>query len=267
MTATSQQLARKPSVASGSVFRDRDNSSKPAKEEDTLLAPLPRMMPIAEMNDKAMQAYNARRKEIEDALQAQRAAKEEEERIEREQREAEEAAKRAVEEEAREKERKEREAREAEERNEEEENKKARQDIDGMQGSLATPKMEDGSSQKLPQQMQNQSQQSQSQEGQADSQSASNGQQQPQQQSSGMQQQAQSSNNGVFGDEQAQEGAAGSTSNYFDDSYNLLMDNFGMYGENGNGGYNIGGTGGLEGDDGMMEDDLFSQYMDQMGGM
>lgn len=274
----SQQLARKTSVISGPVFRDRDKDSSKQKEVDSLLAPLPRMMPIAEMHDKAMQAYNARRKEIEDALQAQRAAKEEEERIEREQREAEEAAKRAVEEEAREQEKKEREAREAEQTQQREEQERKANQGNEMQGTPA-PKLEGNSSQQQ-QANQAQGQMQQAQQGSEQEGLAQNNQQQQaipqqqqQQQPQAQQPQLQSgdpisinnidSSNVASGQETPKEGG-GTAANYFDDSYNLLMDNFGMYGENGGGYDTIGG--GIPGDE-MMDDSLFSEYMDQMGSM
>lgn len=66
---------------------------------DPLLAPLPRMMPIAEMTELAMQGHNARRKEVEDRLMAERMAKEEEERLEREKLEQEREEQRRAEEE------------------------------------------------------------------------------------------------------------------------------------------------------------------------
>lgn len=236
---SSQQLARKTSVASGGLFRsEKDNLRQ--KDFDALLAPMPRMMPIAEMHDKAMQAHNARRKEIEDALQAQRAAKEEEQRAERERIEAEEAAKRAIEEEAREKERREREAKEAEERRQ----KQAEEDEKVAKEAATAPAeiKAEGSTSK---------------QGHAQG-NARPEQQQPQQhQQQHQQQQQQSAAGDIDVEEQPQEGNA---ETYFDDSYSLLMDNFGMYGNGG--GYNAGMS-----NDEIMDDSLFSEYMDQMGSM
>lgn len=91
---------------SGTHNREKEEAVRPGHMSETgrhlgldaLLAPLPRMMPIVEMQDKAMQAHNARRKEIEEVWNAQRAAKLEKERVERERAEAEEAERRGVEE-------------------------------------------------------------------------------------------------------------------------------------------------------------------------
>lgn len=255
---TSQQLARKASVANASVNNVSTKDVSRQKDLDALLAPLPRMMPIAEMHDKAMQAHNARRKEIEDALQAQRQAKEEEERIEREKREAEEAARRAVEEQAREKERREREAQEEQEaqrRRHQEEEERAKvgnvnnNSIGGMEasGQARDVKMEDGISSQGPQY----AQASQYTE------SLANGSNKAR---NGSNANNSDSASNVFGEETNSNagGAAGNNGTYFDDSYNLLMDNFNMY---------ESGTGfSLPGDE-MMEDSLFSEYMDQMGSM
>lgn len=252
-TTASQSLARKSSVAGGGSSIGKDPSR--LKEFDALLAPFPRMMPITEMHDKAMQAHNARRKEIEEALQAQRQAKEEEERIERERIEAEEAAKRAIEEEARQKERKEREAKEEEERRQQQQlREKEEKAVAGNQRDAA-PFDADMVGSSVPTR-QSQDQQATAQAGQYD-------------QAGGRQVDSTnntSGNNSVYGEDanRSENGLSGvgggnGGDNYFDDSYNLLMDNFNMYENNGTG-FTMPG-------DEMMDDSLFTEYMDQMGSM
>lgn len=254
-TSTSQQLVRRPSAVNGASPSARKDGTR-QRELDALLAPLPRMIPIAEMHDKAMQAYNARRKEVEDALQAQRHAKEEEERIAREKVEAELAAKRAVQEEARETERRERQAKMEEEQGEERKRRRQKEEEMGtaiaskQQANASNPdiKMEDTSStQPPPRPQQQESQTGPVQAGQGGA--TANGHNSAQGEE-------------MIGTENANgtgEAGASGPETYFDDSYSLLMDNYNMYENNG-----TGFT--MPGDD-MMDDSLFSEYMDQMGSM
>jgi DNA repair exonuclease SbcCD ATPase subunit len=253
VTVSSHQLARKGSLASSStavVHKEMDGltgGGVGGVGVESLLAPLPRMMPIAEMQDKAMQAHNARRKEIEEALQAARAAKEEEERLEREKMEAIEAAKKAEEDAIREKERKEREEKEMEER----ERREEEEEVARLKRVEADSQLKVTESKGEP----NEDEMTSSNAIQMGASSSMNTAPSPRKGSNA---------SNPYGEQGGGGGAGGAGEGYFDDSYNLLMDNnFGMYGgdEDGENGYS-------NGDDAVMLDNsLFAEYMDQMGSM
>lgn len=256
VSIASLQLARKGSIASNNIAKEKElliqHQNQAALE--ALLAPLPRMMPVAEMHDKAMQAHNARRKEIEEALQAQRAAKEEEDRLERERLEAEEATRKALEEKKQEEERKQRQARDEEEENrakeEAERVKKEKIDVPETLDSQPSVTVVSGSS-----------------EGPSlvpapvppfavDTSAATSGQ------TNGAQ--PDNETGAPYADDMEDEGQQQDQgTEYFDESYNLLMNNFGTYGNDND--YTL--DGGMGGDEMMIGQSLFADYMDQMGSM